>query len=183
MANLTSNKKRRGKSKNQPKFGSLLNKPINGELISYVAQMAANVVPCDPDPPWPLSATYSKDIPPLEAFISHLVAGSNVPTSTFLTSLVYLARIKSRLPPGTRGFRCTRHRIFLASLILADKYVNDVCYKNSSWAHLSIMNWENSNFGFLTSEVTAAEKELLSLLDYNVRITQEDLQEQLLPLK
>lgn len=184
MAHLKQNERSKEISEDQPELYSLLRKCIDDEMISYVAQIAAEVVRCDLDST-PFSTKQTKDIPPLphlRAFITHLVMQSNISTPTFLTSLVYLARIKSQLPPGTIGFRCTCHRIFLVSLILADKYVNDVNYTNSFWAESSIMNWAGYYFGFLTSEITAAEGQLLSLLEYNVRITQDDLQERLLPL-
>jgi hypothetical protein len=134
-----------GESKDQLELCSLLCKPVD-----------------NPDsPPFSTTTKLVPPLPPLKAFISHLVMRSEISTPTFLTSLVYLDRIKSRIPLGTIGFRCACHRIFLISLILADKYINDIHYKNSSWAHCSIMNWKGYYFRFLTSEITAAERDLL----------------------
>jgi hypothetical protein len=181
MAKLKQNKRSDETSIDQPELCSLLHKRIDNDMISYVAQIAAKVVQCNLDS----TTIYTKDVPPLpplKAFISHLVMRSGISTPTFLTSLVYLTRIKSQVPPSTIGFRCASHRIFLISLILADKYVNDVHYTNSSWSEFSILSWKGHCFGFLTSEITASERHLLSLLEYNVRIAQDDLQEQLLPL-
>jgi hypothetical protein len=94
-----------------------------------------------------------------------------------MSTLVYLNRLKSRLQPMAKGLRCTTHRIFLASLILAAKYLNDSSPKNKHWANYSVMGY--SSFGFSRTEVNLMEKQLLSLLDWDLRITEEDLYREL----
>jgi hypothetical protein len=70
--------------------------------------------------------------------------------------------------------RCTVHRIFLASLILAAKNLNDSSPKNKHWARYSaVRGYEN--FGFSITEVNLMEKQLLFLLDWDLRINSEDL--------
>ncbi|KAF8939634.1 hypothetical protein BGZ58_009135 [Dissophora ornata] len=65
------------------------------------------------------------------------------------------------------GMHCTCHRVFLASLILAAKYLNDQSPKNKHWsAHSAV---------FSVGEVNLMEKQLLSLLDFDLRITEADL--------
>ncbi|KAG0082052.1 hypothetical protein BGZ90_000546 [Linnemannia elongata] len=62
---------------------------------------------------------------------------------------------------------CTCHRVFLATLIVAAKYLNDQSPKNKHWsAHSSV---------FSVGEVNLMEKQLLSLLDFDLRITEADL--------
>lgn len=54
------------------------------------------------------------------------------------------------------GMHCTCHRVFLATLIVAAKYLNDQSPKNKHWsAHSQI---------FSVGEVNLMEKQLLSLL-------------------
>jgi hypothetical protein len=91
-----------------------------------------------------------------------------------MTSLVYLARLKTRLPAVAKGMRCTVHRIFLASLILAAKNLNDSSPKNKHWArYTSVRGYPN--FGFSITEVNLMEKQLLFLLDWDLRVRPEDL--------
>jgi len=91
-----------------------------------------------------------------------------------MSSLVYLSRLQQRLPPVAKGMRCTVHRIFLASLILAAKNLNDSSPKNKHWArYSSVKGYEG--FGFSITEVNLMEKQLLFLLDWDLRITNEDL--------
>ncbi|CAG8756283.1 13106_t:CDS:1, partial [Racocetra fulgida] len=79
----------------------------------YVAQKAAEVIPCDPPPinkrqdqSKNMSRNVGEDdyqpLPPLISFIQRLVVKSNVSTATFLTTVVYLARLKNKLPKLAR---------------------------------------------------------------------------------
>lgn len=62
---------------------------------------------------------------------------------------------------------CTRHRVFLATLIVAAKYLNDSSPKNKHWTRYAAL--------FSLAEVTLMEKQLLYLLDYDLRMTEPEL--------
>ncbi|KAJ0100641.1 PHO85 cyclin-9, partial [Diaporthe amygdali] len=114
-------------------------------------------------------------LPSLENFIEQLINTSGVDRLTLVSTLIYLKRVKSRLRPGSRGYRCTAHRLFFAALILSDKYSNDESRMNKDWAPLSLMYFEGELiFGFSLAEVKLLEKQLLQLLDYDVGITEDD---------
>jgi PHO85 cyclin-1 len=168
--------------------------PVSRGMISYLAKAASNVIICDPNmmPPPPQhdasSRTSSKAIrcsdnglPTLEEFITQLVVSSNVLVPTLMSTLVYLTKLKSRLQPMAKGLRCTTHRIFLAALILAAKYLNDSSPKNKHWANYSHIQGDEYSFGFSRTEVNLMEKQLLFLLDWELRITEEDLYRELDP--
>lgn len=165
--------------------------PVSREMISYLARKANQVIRCDqapqistalPTPPStpPQDAASEPALPSVEAFITSLVERSHVQVPTLMTSLVYLARLKSRLPAVAKGMRCTVHRIFLASLILAAKNLNDSSPKNKHWArYTSVRGFPN--FGFSITEVNLMEKQLLFLLDWDLRVRPEDLYTHLEP--
>ncbi len=173
--------------------------PVSRDMISYLAQAARDVIQCDPNmmpPPARNSTQYptpprspsakavpcdNSGLPTLEEFISQLVVSSNVQVPTLMSSLVYLTRLKSRLQPMAKGLRCTTHRIFLAALILAAKYLNDSSPKNKHWATYSHLSSASYDFGFSRTEVNLMEKQLLFLLDWELRITEEDLYRELDP--
>jgi PHO85 cyclin-1 len=170
--------------------------PVDRLMISYLAQAAYNVIQCDPSmmPPPPAQSTRAQlppsppqtpspkairvddsALPSLDEFITQLVVSSNVQVPTLMSTLVYLTRLKSRLQPMAKGLRCTAHRIFLAALILSAKYLNDSSPKNKHWANYSHISTDAGSFGFSRTEVNLMEKQLLFLLDWELRITEEDL--------
>ncbi|KAK1755615.1 hypothetical protein QBC47DRAFT_191903 [Echria macrotheca] len=165
-------------------------KPVTPEMISFLAAASANVIQCDPTlmPPTPFESrppqikvvpSEDKNLPTLEEFITQLVISSNVQVPTLMSTLVYLNRLRSRLQPMAKGMRCTTHRIFLAALILAAKYLNDSSPKNKHWANYSVISTEAYNFGFTRTEVNLMEKQLLLLLEWDLRIQPEDLYREL----
>ncbi|KAF2233967.1 cyclin [Viridothelium virens] len=170
--------------------------PVSRDMISYLAAKASQVIRCDPEPhlnknlpptppatpPQQAAPAFTREagLPSVEAFITSLVEKSHVQVPTLMSSLVYLDRLQRKLPPVAKGMRCTVHRIFLASLILAAKNLNDSSPKNKHWArYTSVQGFEQ--FGFSITEVNLMEKQLLCLLEWDLRITQEDLYYQFEP--
>ena len=61
---------------------------------------------------------------------------------------------------------CTRHRVFLATLIVTAKYLNDSSPKNVHWANYAVL--------FDVAEVNLMEKQLLYLLDFDLRFDEAE---------
>jgi hypothetical protein len=72
----------------------------------------------------PDSSKGGDELPSLGNFIKTIMRKSKCHVPTLLCTLVYLERLKERLPSHARGCHTTRHRVFLASLIVAAKYLN-----------------------------------------------------------
>lgn len=157
--------------------------PVSQSMISYLASTTCSVIQCDVSPTDSSSAVYPSppsspgassssrtlnNLPSLKTFINNLVTRSNVQTATLMSSLVYLAKLRARLPPLARGMRCTRHRVFLACLIMAAKNLNDSSPQNKHWAKYTMGL-------FSVAEVNLMEKQLLFLLDWDLRVHERDL--------
>ncbi|XP_044719131.1 cyclin domain-containing protein [Hirsutella rhossiliensis] len=155
--------------------------PVSRDMISYLADAAHNALPpTPPRSPEPRCARAEDDsLPTLDEFITQLVVSSNVQVPTLMSTLVYLTRLKAKLQPMARGLRCTTHRIFLASLILAAKYLNDSSPKNKHWANYTHIATDLYSFGFTRTEVNLMEKQLLFLLEWDLRISEQDLYREL----
>ncbi|KAG0172588.1 hypothetical protein DFQ28_004885 [Apophysomyces sp. BC1034] len=60
------------------------------------------------------------------------------------------------------GLMCCGRRMFLASLMLASKYLHDKAYRNMAWAQIA---------GLDVAEINAAERIFLQMIDYRLHVT------------
>ncbi|KAI9590956.1 hypothetical protein BDF19DRAFT_340813, partial [Syncephalis fuscata] len=105
--------------------------------------------------------------PPLEAFIAFVSRCSRVRTGTLMCVVVLLDRLRSRLPKEARGQTCTAHRLFLASLVIAGKYISDYWPNNN--------HWDQHHIGFPASEISLMERQMLRLLDFSLAVDESHL--------
>ncbi|KAL7321701.1 PHO85 cyclin-1 [Mucor circinelloides] len=143
----------------------LIRRPVSSELLAFVAEQAALVIPCYSNTT--IITTAVGVLPPLHSFIGFLVKRSSVRTGTLLGSLVFLHRLQQSLSNIAKGMPCTSHRIFLATLIVTSKALHDTSPKNKHWAKYAAY--------FTLSEINLMEKQLLSLMNYHVLISPADL--------
>ncbi|KAJ6163804.1 hypothetical protein N7497_003783 [Penicillium chrysogenum] len=174
---------------NRAALAEFATKRVSPQMVVYLAQQAAQVISCEahvtnivrqhgqpmlPSTPPVEPADQLPPLPSIEVFIGSLVDHSQVQVSILMCSLVYLGRLRARLPRVVIGMRCSTHRIFLASLIIAAKILDDSSPKNKHWARYTMVN-NYGGFGFSLPEVNSMEHELLVLLDWETHVTEEDI--------
>jgi G1/S-specific cyclin PLC1 len=171
-------------AQNQAALEYFIQLPVSRDMVCYLAKATSQVIRCD-SPPQILAKPTNTITPPstpppgdalpsLEEYITSIIHRSHVQTPTLMTSLVYLSRLQQKLPAVAKGMACTLHRIFLAALILAAKNLNDSSPKNKHWARYTTVRGYPT-FGFSITEVNLMEKQMLFLLDWDLRVRSEDL--------
>ncbi|KAI8339935.1 cyclin-domain-containing protein, partial [Chlamydoabsidia padenii] len=109
----------------------------------------------------------------LRTFIQEVLKRSRTTYSTLQTALFYLFRSQPAITAHLRHqaqhdkwegtyINCGR-RMFLASLVVASKFVQDKTYRNSAWAKIA---------GLPVAEINAAERIFLNLVNYQLYIGQ-----------
>lgn len=150
-------------------------KRVSSDMVQYLVEVTSSLIKVKPTKAYPSppaspseSCDETKPLVSLYEFIRRLIHHSNVQTPTLMSTLVYLARLKTVLPSNVYGIESTRHRIFLGSLILSAKFLNDSSPINKHWAAYTD--------GLLSiEEVNTIERELLDYLNWDLSMTNEDL--------
>ncbi|KAJ3148828.1 hypothetical protein HDU89_004408 [Geranomyces variabilis] len=144
-------------------FSIVCSGPISDPLLALLVRTSQSVIICAPPaaPSSSSSPSASTSLPDLTPFLHNLVRRcAPVTPSVLLLATSYLARLERKLPPTARGLACTVHRIMLAALLIATKYLHDGPVRNRHWA-------ANSGL-FSLPEVNLMERQLLFLLEFEL---------------
>jgi hypothetical protein len=99
-------------------------------------------------------------------FIREILKRSRATYSMLQLALFYIFRIKKLIVDCIQrkqpSLVCCGRRMFLASLMIASKYLNDKNYKNKTWAKIASLN---------VTEINAAEMVFLRLIDYQLYVS------------
>ncbi|KAG1586211.1 hypothetical protein G6F48_006746 [Rhizopus delemar] len=117
----------------------------------------------------------SRSLPPLEEFIHSLSERTKLSSPTLLLSVLYLLRLKTKLPATAKGASDTPYRLFLASILTSSKYLCDQHSLTSR--RLSEMTV------YSAKEINSMERSFLSLLRYDLWVTTDHLGEVLMKIK
>lgn len=109
----------------------------------------------------------------MRTFIQEVLKRSRTTYSTLQTALFYLFRARPTILDYLQQqnnskwqhnayISCGR-RMFLASLVVASKFVQDKTYRNSAWAKIA---------GLPVAEINTAERYFLNMMDYRLYIDQ-----------
>lgn len=137
-------------SSNSSIFAQLLSASVSSRMVENMSKLLASTIRLAP------KTKDSPQIPFLSYFIGSLVDGSRISAAVFHIALIYIRRLQKVLPSSALGMACTGHRIALAAIIIAEKFVCDVPMKNAAW-------FQHARC-FSLPEINTMERQLLALL-------------------
>jgi hypothetical protein len=111
------------------------------------------------------SATRRPEHAKFTTFVSDVLTRAEVTMPTLLAALVYIDRARPHLHIGLEQWAL--ERVFLGALIVASKYLNDSTLKNVHWAMCTGV--------FGKRDVGRIEREYLDVLNFELKITEDDL--------
>ncbi|ORZ25295.1 hypothetical protein BCR42DRAFT_399823 [Absidia repens] len=136
------------------------------DMIDNLVDVSVDII----DSIWP-TPSHAKVVA-TKGFIREILKRSKTTYFMLQLSLFYIFRVKRvvqaklRMAAGDRRYRddlmCCGRRMFLASLMVASKYIHDKSYRNKAWADAS---------GLTLAEINASELAFLQMIDYRLYVS------------
>jgi len=134
-------------------------------LLSFTANTANNLLPCNPH----RTLTHHQ-LPSLSRFVHEIFQQSHLPPSIMVISLIYLHRLKSKLPAQARGDFDTPFKLFLAAILVASKYTSE-CGTSLTSQMVSRM----TNGLYTAQDVNHMERSFLGLIKYDLWVDVDEV--------
>jgi hypothetical protein len=101
---------------------------------------------------------------PIYEYLKRLEEFMKCSDESFILALIYLDRITERESDFVINHFCI-HRLFLAALVVAAKFIDDKFYKNDYYARVGgVANWE----------MNILEHQFLGLIDFNLYVHEDE---------
>ncbi|KAJ1647348.1 PHO85 cyclin-1 [Coemansia erecta] len=117
-----------------------------------------------------MASTSRLMLPPIEVFVRSVTSTLNTKAAVLVTALIYVERLGKRLPRSATGAPDTPYRVFLAALMLADKFWSD-----HSVAAKNLVAAAGGAFG--QREIAAMERAMLKLLGFNLYVSADHIRQ------
>ncbi|KAK9727377.1 hypothetical protein K7432_001909 [Basidiobolus ranarum] len=100
----------------------------------------------------------------LKAFCNALIFTTEMSSTTILTALQYIHRLKS-YSPSAGGNHWSEYRLFTVALMLASKFLDDATFTNKVWAEVTRVP---------VKELNLMELEFLSFVDFDLYVSERE---------
>ncbi|KAI8070508.1 hypothetical protein BC940DRAFT_317819 [Gongronella butleri] len=142
-------------------------------LIDYMAITLCDILPCQPKRDAATFQVNGQSLPELMFFIQKITIGGAINERTALVALIYLERAKLRLPRCAIGSTDTSHRLFLAAILLASKFL-----QGSTWTSTTLTTQRVHKLCrglYRYREIEEIERGFLKLIEYQCWVDDRDL--------
>ncbi|ORX77610.1 hypothetical protein K493DRAFT_363256 [Basidiobolus meristosporus CBS 931.73] len=137
--------------------------PLPDSLIDFTTQSVGSLLNC------PASlAGATQPLPPLSDFIRETVCGAKLSVEILLATLVYFERFKKALPSGSVGEYGACHRIFLAGILIASKFLDDKPLTTAKLVQVVGNRWSSK-------EINRMERAFLNFLQFDLWVDSEEI--------
>ncbi|KAK9703883.1 hypothetical protein K7432_010491 [Basidiobolus ranarum] len=144
--------------------------PLSDSFIGFTSRSVDSTLSC---PTSPADATQS--LPPLHKFIQQTTHGAKISAEILVASLIYIERFKKALPSGALGEYGTSHRIFLAGILIASKFLDDkplttaklIQVIGTRWSSKEINRMERAFLDFLKFQLWVDSEEILEYISHH----------------
>ncbi|KAJ2956417.1 hypothetical protein NQZ79_g7728 [Umbelopsis isabellina] len=128
-------------------------------LTSFTTTTARSLLPCSKQQ----RLCHAGRLPSLAKFIDNVFARCQLPAPVCLVTLIYLQRLKSKLPKSARGDFDTPYRLFLAAVLASSKYMCE------SGTELTSHQISAATGGiYCPRDINIMERSFLGLIAYNL---------------
>ncbi|OZJ04363.1 hypothetical protein BZG36_03207 [Bifiguratus adelaidae] len=110
-----------------------------------------------------VTPTFYNPTPAFKQFTLQILKATQLSSSVVFLALRYIYMLLTK-HPGTWGTEGSEYRLFCAALILANKFLDDNTFTNSTWANLT---------GLPVKDINMMEMEFLTVLDFNICVQAE----------
>lgn len=114
-----------------------------------------------------------RSLPEYVFFVQKITHAANINARTLLVALLYLQRAKINLPRHAVGSDDTNHRMFIAAILTASKFLQDTTWLDTALTNRRV--YEICGGLFSLQEINTCERAFLHLLKYNCWVDDEQL--------
>ncbi|KAG2202655.1 uncharacterized protein EV154DRAFT_490548 [Mucor mucedo] len=132
-------------------------------LLAFTTLTTDNLIHCSNQP-------NARRLPPLNEFIQDFYKQKKIPCAVKLFTLIYLKRLKSKLPDHARGGPDTPYRLFLAALLTSSKYLSEAGTGLTS-THVSYLTHQL----YTPKDINRMERSFLGLLRYDLWVSSDHI--------
>ncbi|KAI9288009.1 cyclin domain-containing protein [Umbelopsis sp. AD052] len=137
-------------------------------LTSFTTSTANSLLPCSKQK----RLSHIGRLPSLGKFIDNVFSSCQLPAPVCLVTLIYLQRLKTRLPKCARGDFDTPYRLFLAAVLASSKYMCE------SGTELTSHQISVATDGiYCARDINMMERSFLGLMSYDLWVHPHEITE------